>query len=436
MNKPKANNNLKLVFLIVILVRSAALSAGWVEQFCLPDNITHAYAIDACDENTAAVSLFDSLRNRAMILATTDGGDHWRETFAPAIGYDIEIVDSNHIWICSDGIYRTIDGGNDWSDQFIDTTLTKKINYIEMFDLTTGVGMGDCIGDTRGTAIILQTDDDGRGWSSVNDSAFGGTSDNLWRKVDFIDKYTGYFSPATPKYSMFKTVGGGNFWWKTGYRGTSQILTLKFYNKKIGIITDWKGLKRTIDGGETWRNTGDGSPYSHFDIEFSPDDAACVWLIGDECLFFSTDSGKTWQEKSIPGLGKSAGNPGSDIIFISPTHGWLLSQKAIYRTIDGGIISGLHDDKSKLPLQVELRQNYPNPFNPATTIEYKIHMAGQVKIEIFDVSGRWLKTLTDAQHRPGYYQVSWDASDYQSGIYLYRISAGNSVCVRKCILLK
>jgi hypothetical protein len=83
-----------------------------------------------------------------------------------------------------------------------------------------------------------------------------------------------------------------------------------------------------------------------------------------------------------------------------------------------------------------LMQNYPNPFNPSTTIEYEIPNSSNVKIEIFDVLGRKIETLMNKEQIPGNYKIYFDGSKFSSGIYFYRITAGNFIQTKKMILIK
>jgi hypothetical protein len=83
-----------------------------------------------------------------------------------------------------------------------------------------------------------------------------------------------------------------------------------------------------------------------------------------------------------------------------------------------------------------LKQNFPNPFNPYTTIEYSIAKAGLVEIEVIDILGRRLKTLVNEFQNRGKHQVNFDASEFSSGIYFYRIRSGEFVQTKKMLLLK
>jgi hypothetical protein len=88
------------------------------------------------------------------------------------------------------------------------------------------------------------------------------------------------------------------------------------------------------------------------------------------------------------------------------------------------------------PEHFELNQNYPNPFNPKTIINYKLPNSNDVDLSIYNLLGQKVATLVLEKQTAGFQEVEWDASEMPSGIYYYRISAGNFHDVKKMILLK
>ena len=91
---------------------------------------------------------------------------------------------------------------------------------------------------------------------------------------------------------------------------------------------------------------------------------------------------------------------------------------------------------SEKPKVFELSQNYPNPFNPATNIQYAVPEPSLVRLQVFDVLGREVATLVSGQVEAGYHQVPFDASNLASGMYIYRLQAGNQVFTKKLTLIK
>ena len=92
-----------------------------------------------------------------------------------------------------------------------------------------------------------------------------------------------------------------------------------------------------------------------------------------------------------------------------------------------------HDDR---PVSFHLEQNHPNPFNPVTVIRFDLPDDHHVVLEVFDLTGRKVATLLDQWHKAGSYQVTWDASLHASGLYFYRIRAGDHVKTRSMTLVK
>ena len=93
-------------------------------------------------------------------------------------------------------------------------------------------------------------------------------------------------------------------------------------------------------------------------------------------------------------------------------------------------------DESEVPDKYLMEQNYPNPFNPTTSISYKIPETANVQITLYDMLGRKLSTLVNERKLAGAYQLTLDMSTYSSGIYLYRMQAGNFVQTRRLTLIK
>ncbi|KPJ58469.1 MAG: hypothetical protein AMJ46_14150 [Latescibacteria bacterium DG_63] len=93
------------------------------------------------------------------------------------------------------------------------------------------------------------------------------------------------------------------------------------------------------------------------------------------------------------------------------------------------------------PARRELTQNYPNPFNPYTKITFSLTKPGRVVLRIYSIAGRTVRTLVDAHREPGSYSELWDGRaedgrELPSGVYFYRLEAGEFMATRKMVLLK
>ena len=89
-----------------------------------------------------------------------------------------------------------------------------------------------------------------------------------------------------------------------------------------------------------------------------------------------------------------------------------------------------------IPGEFRLEQNYPNPFNPSTTIKYELPKSSMVRLTVYDMLGREVASLMNETRGAGVYEVKFDASNLSSGVYLYKLQAGDLVQTRKLLLVR
>ncbi|MBN1997350.1 T9SS type A sorting domain-containing protein, partial [candidate division KSB1 bacterium] len=98
--------------------------------------------------------------------------------------------------------------------------------------------------------------------------------------------------------------------------------------------------------------------------------------------------------------------------------------------------SAVEDKQLAVPSKIALFQNYPNPFNPATTISYTVNTIGKVELKVYDLLGQEVATLVDDVKNAGYYQITFDAQDLPSGVYVYTLKSAQSVMSNKMVLVR
>ena len=100
------------------------------------------------------------------------------------------------------------------------------------------------------------------------------------------------------------------------------------------------------------------------------------------------------------------------------------------------VVLGIKENGSGVPRRYTLNQNYPNPFNPTTQIGYTLAKASNVTVTVYDILGQQIATLVNGKNEPGEHSISWNALNSPSGVYFYRIIAGDFVQTKKMILMK
>jgi hypothetical protein len=124
-------------------------------------------------------------------------------------------------------------------------------------------------------------------------------------------------------------------------------------------------------------------------------------------------------------------------VFDNATNFFILGENGSISLEGGSLASPVSaEDGVDAVTEFQLHQNYPNPVNGATSIRYDVSESVPVSIRVYDLTGRQVGVLVDAVHSPGRYTVEWDASDLASGVYVYRISAGEYSAVKRLTLVR
>jgi hypothetical protein len=101
-----------------------------------------------------------------------------------------------------------------------------------------------------------------------------------------------------------------------------------------------------------------------------------------------------------------------------------------------GCYLGIQPFSEKIPQHYELFQNYPNPFNPTTKIQFGLPKGSFVKLVVYDALGREIETLVNEQLNAGTFEVEWNAANFTSGVYFYKLESEGIVDIKKMVLVK
>ena len=203
--------------------------------------------------------------------------------------------------------------------------------------------------------------------------------------------------------------------------GGNPIPTRFLLRRMSAFDTDW----RRLDGLPL--------PFVPYGVKALPNPAK-VYVCGSKrAILVSNDTAATWSlQYGTLGFGSAL----RAISFFDDSIGYAVGDSgAILITKNGGVTSvgGMNEG---LPESIFLYQNYPNPFNPSTTINYRLPTNHHATLKVFDLLGREVATLVNEVKRPGIHTVQWDAADLASGIYFYRLTAGDFSETKKLMLTR
>ncbi|HSL88321.1 MAG TPA: T9SS type A sorting domain-containing protein [Ignavibacteriaceae bacterium] len=157
-------------------------------------------------------------------------------------------------------------------------------------------------------------------------------------------------------------------------------------------------------------------------------------------IFRTTNAGTAWDTlQSSLTLNEVIKN----FEFFNSNISYGISSNHIYFTNDGWVTYSIVDsivtnvdNQQSLPTQFILYQNYPNPFNPATVISYQLPVNGNVTLKVYDLLGKEVAVLVDEYKPAGKYEVEFDASQISSGVYDYKLTAGDFTQTNKMVLIR
>lgn len=378
------------------IIRTDNGGNSWtVQNTGVYNNIEDIFFLNSMTGWALALNIFPDSTSflGTIILSTTNGGNIWNRSMYPDTNIFMKTVffqnaNTGFLGGIPSTIQRTTNGGLTWIPSQIDSNLIflLPVNKIKFYDQNTGYACGGF----RDIAGIV--------WVTTNAGL-------VWRGTEIAPEP---FFDITMNASNYAVISGGDLEFGSSLARTSNTGSNWYYDT-LGVF----GLAT----GVSFR-----TPYE-------------CWMTGSysEKFLFSNDSGYTWS--SFYTLDSSAlfdvTFPDTTFGYACGIHGTIYKYDRTATNISNGSLN-LND------LSFRLYQNYPNPFNPVTKISYELRVTSYeiVSLKIYDVLGNEVAVLVNEKQSPGSYSVDFDGSNFASGMYFYKLSAGEFEQVRKMVLVK
>jgi photosystem II stability/assembly factor-like uncharacterized protein len=343
------------------------------------------------------------------IYHTTDGGQTFTTQTTQFYTNAIYMLNSNEGYAGGHNgrVYRTIDGGGAWN---VLGTIGSSLRSIS-FPPSSAIGY--CCGDGGKIYSITTT-----GVSSMT----SGVVSNL--KTIIFPGSQGWLCGE----DVIEHYNGG--WLFDQSYPTESYEAICMVNNSIGWTVGDNGvIIKTIDGiNWNYQTNADTSNRTLNDVFFL--NASEGWAVGySGVILHTTNGGFLW---SVEGAVMTT-NILRAVQFTSSTNGYILgNNKTLFKY---GLLTDVEEQPTQ-PTEFNLEQNYPNPFNPSTSIQYAISSRQFVQLKVYDVLGNEFATLVDEEKSAGRYSTEFSGSNLSSGIYLYKIKAGDFIQTKKMILIK
>ncbi len=381
-----------------------------------------------------------SVGTSSTLLRTSNEGTNWIEvdiSSSSTIYNCVLFANSSTGFVVSDAgeLIKSTNGGLNWQINQLSSNALKCIYFINE---TTGFTGG-------GNGTLYKTTNTGANWTDVSLSI--GETIN---KIAFSDDDYGYF--LTREFfidgSVYKTTNGGVNWeivsnFFNGYNGNRALFDVVPLNRDTVYVSlgyYQTGIMRTIDGGQSWQYIYNQFSQGNFPGSFYE------LFINDGYIYAicgATDGVTGYMVKSSNGGFNFSHYTAFRLVGYVFDAYFFKSSPVVYTCGEGGYIvkfnnylTNVNNSSNTMPGEFHLSQNYPNPFNPTTSIKFKVKSAKKVKLIVLDVMGREAAKLVDQELLPGEYAYEFDGSKLSSGVYFYRLEAGDFVSTKRMMLVK
>ncbi len=310
------------------------------------------------------------------------------------------------------GTFRSSDNGENWTELTLGSNVVSAREFIPhnsyIFTQTWNNG-------------VFRTLDNGENWEAVNNGLTPGGGWDMLSSGSYLFCCNGY--------GVFRSTNDGNSWTDVNNGLTSTIAyRMTQSGSYIYVGTYAGGIFRTSDYGDNWEPAG----LSGSTIYALQTIGANIFAgTSNSGVYLSTDNGNNWADinEGLFNLGILS-LAADDIYLYTGTTGTGVFRREIDNILSVQNISG------KIPSGFSLEQNYPNPFNPSTVIGYQLPVNGNVTLKVYDILGNEVAVLVDEELPAGSYEVEFAARELSSGMYFYKLQAGNFVETKKMILMR
>ena len=426
------HSNIKRAYLLfaVIYLTAQFSPAQWVQQNSnTSENIVDVVVLDSI--NALAIG------DRNGILRTTNAGTTWiNQSAAVSAVYSWNSISFssalNGTIVGDQRIMTTTDGGFTWVNRSVPST-RKCLSVMQVGYASIYVGAD--------SGWIYHTIDTGKTWTAKNISQWPIRSIFAWNSV--IEEFLifaltpfslcewGSYPPSSWKESILKNFEGLG---SEAFKGTICGYGTSFIVGVQGDLRAAPAIIRRMGADTVWTGVSQGVLHDGTFYGISATSINNIFVCGDGgMLYKSTNGGDSWN--SFTGLTTRRLKA---ISFCDVNNGFAVGDSGtiLHTNNGGGIVVDVGKAPGPAPKEFLLDQNYPNPFNSTTVISYQLKVKSFTTVTVMDLLGREVAILVNEEKPAGSYSVRWDATNFSSGVYFCRLTAGDFSSTKRLLLIK
>ncbi len=403
------NKYILILFLIPMLFFTENNFPQWIQVTSGMGNITTS-ALTAEGNNLFAGG------SSSGVYFSSNYGTNWTQTSLNSQLVFALLNSGNNVYAgtFNAGAYISTNNGSNWSQVSMGGNMT-----VWAFCLSGSNIFAGTFNPVTSNMGVHRSTDNGVSWvlAGVNN-----------REVRSLAANGSYIFAGTIDSGIFISSNSGVNWFKSSLNNRN-VRSIGINNNMIyaGSLNS-QGVIISDNNGSTWLQ----STLNNRDVNSLAVNGAMV-IAGTTSngVYVSNDNGMTWNQRNegLSHLSVNALKIYNGFVFAGTVGGGVYKRN-INELLGISLISEI------VPDHFELTQNYPNPFNPVTNINFSIPKSAFVNITIYDALGKVVRELVNRQLSPGSYKADWDATNYPSGIYYYKLTSDDFTETKKMVLIK
>lgn len=363
-----------------------------------------------------------NLFSNGSMYYSTNFGSQWHNMFTNNADVLAAVSDDSFVYLATDkGIFRTKNLGQNWEH-----CLNNNHVFSSIITVNSASTILTCCYD-NGNGKIFLSNDFGVTWTQTL---------SLGYEIVTLFKTENVIYAGTNGAGVYKSTNNGLNWSQTPLYDEN-VNSITAYGSTVFAGTMNNGVLKSTDYGQTWSRS-----LNITDLIFTVAAHGNYIFAGVyefKNFYYSSNNGQSWSHLNSGILDPAHSSVrtihiAGDYIYIGVSNSMY---NGVYRRPLSEIIS-VQPISTNIPNHFSLSQNYPNPFNPVTKIKFDISgtSASQTFLSVYDIMGREVEILVNEMLKPGKYEVDWNAVNYTSGVYYYKITSGDFSETRKMVLVK
>jgi len=399
--------SIKLTILLFSFLLYGFLNSSTAQWVRVANGMGNRYVLSLAYSGN---NIFAGINGEGVYLSTNNGTS-WASTSLNDQLVNALAANGNNVFTGSykNGVHLSTNNGTSWTQTSLNNQSVQSL-VVNGNNIFAGAGVSGVYLSTNNGTTWTQT--------SLNN-----------RIVHSLAANGNNIFAGTQTYGVYLSTDNGTTWAQSSLNNqTVRSLAVNGNNIFAGTGIPGNGVYLSTDNGTNWTQTSLNNVYA---VSLAVNGNNVFAGTFENGVYVSNNNGASWIQKN-EGFGADRW-----VFALSILNNYIFAgtNNSVYRR-PLGELTGIQPISNEVPQQFSLSQNYPNPFNPKTVISYSLIENRFITLKVYDVLGNEVATLVNEKQNGGSYEVEFDGSKFSSGVYYYKLTAGEYSETKEMVLIK